>query len=89
MVVAQLVEQLLPTSEICSSNPIVSKILSANLTFKIEKTKIKEKEAGSGPFYHYEDKSSIEQMSSPPAAEMSAVVCIFTAAEMGEFVHFL
>ena len=38
MVVAQLVEQLLLTPEICGSNPDTSKILSTNCT--IEKTKI-------------------------------------------------
>ena len=41
MVVAQLVEQTLPTPEICSSNPDIDKILSTNCT--IEKTKIKKK----------------------------------------------
>ena len=41
VVVAQLVEQLLPTPEICSSNPDIGKILSTNCT--LEKTKIKKK----------------------------------------------
>ena len=46
-VVAQLVEQSLPTPEIRGSNPDIGKILSANST--IEKAKNKEKEAGNGP----------------------------------------
>ena len=41
VVVAQLEEQLLPTPEICSSNPDIGKVLSTNC--KIEKTKIKKK----------------------------------------------
>ena len=41
MVVVQLVEQLLLTAEICSSNPDIGKILSTDCT--IEKTKIKKR----------------------------------------------
>ena len=44
MVVAQLVEWLLPTPEICSSNPDIGEILSNNCT--IEKTKIEKKRPG-------------------------------------------
>ena len=44
MVVAQLVERLLPTSEIRGLNPDIGKILSTNCT--IEKTKIKKKRPG-------------------------------------------
>ena len=46
VVVAQLVERLLPTLEICGSNPIIGKILSTKLSTNciIEKTKIKKKE---------------------------------------------
>ena len=44
VVVAQLVERSLPTSEICSSNPEIGKILSTNCI--IEKTKIKKKRPG-------------------------------------------
>ena len=44
MVVAQLVELLLPTPEIRGSNPDIGKILSTNCT--IEKTKIKKKKPG-------------------------------------------
>ena len=41
---AQLVEQLLPTPEICGSNPDISKILSTHCT--IEKMSIKKKRPG-------------------------------------------
>ena len=44
MVVAQLVEQLLPTPEIRGLNLDIGKILSTNCT--IEKTKIKKKRPG-------------------------------------------
>ena len=44
VVVAQLVEQLLPTPEIHGSNPDISKILSTNCTTEI--TKIKKKRLG-------------------------------------------
>ena len=47
VVVAQLVERLLLTPEICGSNPDVGKILSTNC--KNRKDKNKEKEAGNGP----------------------------------------
>ena len=48
MVSAQLVERLLPTSEIRGSNPVIDKILSVNCT--IEKTKIKKKRPGMAHF---------------------------------------
>ena len=44
LVAAQLVEQLLPTPEIRSSNPDIGKILSTNCV--IEKTKIKKTRSG-------------------------------------------
>ena len=44
LVVAQLVERLLPTPEIHGLNPNIIKILSTNST--IEKTKIKKKRSG-------------------------------------------
>ena len=44
LVVAQLVEQSVPTPEIRSSNPDISKILSTNCT--IEKMKMKKKRPG-------------------------------------------
>ena len=47
VVVAQLVERLRPTPEICSSSPEIGKILSTNST--IEKDKNNEKDAGNGP----------------------------------------
>ena len=55
VVVAQLVERLLPISEVCGSNPVIGKKLFIYWTFVfcqlcIEKTKIKKKEAGNGPF---------------------------------------
>ena len=37
VVVAQLVERLLSTPEIRSSNPVIGKILSTNFTIKIQK----------------------------------------------------
>ena len=46
--VAQLVEQLLPTPEIFGSNPNIGKLLSTNCTFK-KKMKLKKKKAGNGP----------------------------------------
>ena len=53
MVVAQLVERSLPKPEVRGSNPFIGKIYIEHLfTFNyIEKTKIKKKEAGYGPFY--------------------------------------
>ena len=48
MVVAQLVEQSLPTQEIRSSNPDISKILSTNCAIRYRKDKNKEKEAWNG-----------------------------------------
>ena len=55
VVVAQLVEQLLPIPEVHGSNPVIGKTLYIYRTFVycqlcIEKTKIKKKEAGNGPF---------------------------------------
>ena len=44
VVVAQLVERLLPTPEICGSNPDIGKTLTSNC--KLEKTKIKKKRPG-------------------------------------------
>ena len=52
MVVAHLVEQSLAILEVCSSNPVIAKIYIEQL-FSInciEKTQIKKKEAGNGPF---------------------------------------
>ena len=48
-VVAQLVEWLLPTPEIHSSNPNISKVLSTNCNLN-RKDENKEKETGNGPF---------------------------------------
>ena len=52
VVVAQLVERLLPILEVRGSNPAIGQIYVENLfTINfIEKTKINEKEAGNGPF---------------------------------------
>ena len=46
VVVAQLVEQLLPTLKVRSSYPDIGKILSTNYTIKNTKDEKKEKEAG-------------------------------------------
>ena len=50
MLVAQLVERLLPTPEIRCSNPVIGNIIYYQLDLKsdIEKTKIKKKEAANG-----------------------------------------
>ena len=55
VVVAQLVERSIPIPEVRSSNPVIGKNLFKYWTFVycqlcIEKTKIKKKEAGFGPF---------------------------------------
>ena len=55
MVVAQLVDWLLPTPEIRGSDPVIGKLLYRTFNClstvnSIEKTKIKKKEAGNGPF---------------------------------------
>ena len=50
-VVAQLVERLLLTPEICSSNYDISKILPTNCTIKNRKYENKEKEGGNGPSF--------------------------------------
>ena len=51
VVVAQLVERLLPIPEVRGSNPVIGKHLYWTLFTVncIEKTKIKEKEAENGP----------------------------------------
>ena len=51
-VVAQLVERLILTPEVCSLSPVIGNLHIANiLTINcIEKTKIKKKEAGNGLF---------------------------------------
>ena len=54
VVVAQLVERLLPISDVRGLNPVIGKTLFIYWTFVycqlcIEKTKIKKKEAGNGP----------------------------------------
>ena len=52
VVVAQLVERLLPIPEVRGSNPVIGKFNEHSLTVNcIEKTKIKIKEAGNGPFF--------------------------------------
>ena len=49
--VAQLLERSLPTPEVRSSNPAIGKLSYGMFTVNcIEKTKIKEKDAGNGPF---------------------------------------
>ena len=53
---AQLVEQLLLTPEVRSSNPVIGKLLYRTFNCLstvncIEKTKIKKKEAENGPFF--------------------------------------
>ena len=51
MVVAQLVEWSPPIPEVRGSNPAIGKIYSTFVYCQlIEKTKIKKKEAGNGPF---------------------------------------
>ena len=52
MVVAQYVERLLAILEVHGSNPVIGKIYIVHLftVTCIEKTKIKNKEAGNGPF---------------------------------------
>ena len=49
VVVAQLVERLLPTPEIHRLQPIISKVLSTNCTVKNRKAESKEREAGNCP----------------------------------------
>ena len=52
MVVAQLVERSPPIPKVRGSNPDIGKIYIEHLfTVSIEKTKIKEKEAGNCPFF--------------------------------------
>ena len=51
MVVAQLVERSLLIPEVHGSNPVIGKIYIKHFTVNcIEKTKIKKKQAGNGPF---------------------------------------
>ena len=55
MVVAQLVEWLLPKPEVRGLNPVIGKLLYRTFNCLptvncIEKMKIKKKEAGNGPF---------------------------------------
>ena len=52
VLVAQLVEQLLPILEVCSSNPVIGKNLNWTFTVNcIEKTKIKEKRGREWPIF--------------------------------------
>ena len=53
VVVAQLVERSLPTPEVCGSNPATAIFYIKHLfpVNCIEKTKIKKKETGNGPFF--------------------------------------
>ena len=57
VVVAQLVEQSIPTPEIRSSNPVIGKILSTNCT--IEKMKIKKKRLGMAHLKNVKNHSSL------------------------------
>ena len=52
VVVAKLAERLLPIPEVCGSIPVITKFLFRTFIFDncIDKTKIKKKEAGNGPF---------------------------------------
>ena len=56
-VVAQLVERLLQTPEICSSNPVIGENLSTNCI--IEKTKIKKKWLGMAHLFNLENFLSV------------------------------
>ena len=51
LVVAQLVERSPPTPEIRGSNSFICKLLYLFTVDSVEKTKIKKKEAGNGPFF--------------------------------------
>ena len=52
MVVAQLVEWLLPIPEVRCSNPVISNIVYSTVIVKcIEKKKIKKKRAGMNEFF--------------------------------------
>ena len=61
VVVAQLVERLLPTPEVRSSNPVIymEQLLTVNCT---ETTKIKKKEAGNGLFFTIEVSKNYSQL---------------------------
>ena len=50
VVVGQLAEQSLPTSEIRGSNPKISKVLQMHVFVNCRKDENKEKESGNGPF---------------------------------------
>ena len=53
VVVPQLVERSLPTPEVHGSNPVIGKKIHLMFSVNcIEKTKIKKKEAGIGPFFN-------------------------------------
>ena len=58
MVGAQLAEKSLPTPKVSSSNPVIGKLYIKYLGTVncIEKTKIKEKEDGIGPFFFIKNK---------------------------------
>ena len=51
VVVSQLVEWSLPTTEICGSNPVIGNFIDHQLYVEdcIEKTKINNRRAGNGP----------------------------------------
>ena len=52
MVVAQLVEYLLTTTEVCGSNPVISKYFIENVYYQqFLKDENKEKEAGKSPIF--------------------------------------
>ena len=51
VVVAQLVERLVPKLDVCGSNPVIGKNLCGTFTINcIEKTKIKKKRPGMAHF---------------------------------------
>ena len=65
MVVAQLVERPLPIPEVRGSIPVIGKKIYIEHLFIvncIEKTKIKEKEGGNGPFLKNKRRSLMQQV---------------------------
>ena len=72
VVVAQLVEQLLPTPDIRGSNPDIGKILSTNCT--LEKTKIKKKRPGMA----YLQKSYLYAHLVTDLGHYSSLICIMS-----------
>ena len=84
VVVAQLVEQLLPIPEVCGSNPDISKKLHWTFTVNcIWKDENKEKESGNGAFF----KILYPLLSPPTSSPCPKPYLMHTCAKLGPSIY--